>query len=126
MPLDKPAPPAAGQAAHTPTPWTIQGAEIRATGREFPTIICDPFSGQWENTDGTRRRLLPIDEREANAAFIVRACNNHDPLVAALENLLTASEILDGQESPPDEADVTHFLNCAQQARAALQAARNG
>jgi uncharacterized membrane protein len=33
-------------------------------------------------------------EREANAAFIVRACNNHDPLLAVAEGLVELDDMV--------------------------------
>lgn len=61
---------------HTPGPWHV--------------------NGQWiDNYDSEPVCHLPPDatykNRDANAAFIVRACNSHDALVEALENLLAAN-----------------------------------
>jgi hypothetical protein len=74
-------------AKHTPTPWRI------CTNAQF--------SSEVETADGSLsialahakgHDLLPDayeapedDVSDANAAFIVRACNAHDDLVAALE-----------------------------------------
>ena len=60
---------------HTPTPWQVElrnaGAAIvapAASGKMHEaTVICSGLGGN-----------------RANAAFIVRACNAHDELVAAL------------------------------------------
>lgn len=67
---------------HTPTPWDYgyQGGkygkgELLITGdkgEEYSALV-----GQIHTIDPK--------EAEANAAFIVRACNAHDELVAALE-----------------------------------------
>ena len=56
---------------HTPTPWVIFKAGI----------------GE-ENGDGIASLWREGDEREANAALIVRAVNAHEALVEALESLL--------------------------------------
>jgi hypothetical protein len=68
-------------AQHTALPWHAEETEdgiwtIRAPGE--PPII----SFQLAKLSG---RNLP--NMEANAAFIVRACNAHDDLVRALRNL---------------------------------------
>ena len=68
--------------AHTPTPWkVIKGGVIIYAQR---------------NPGGRKTYLADvsqdpgINQSIANAAFIVRACNSHAALVAALERLLTA------------------------------------
>ena len=74
---------------HTPTPWVVGGrAKLGASiaPGETPRIwapdgaIAD-ISIHRMLGDGTSKREL------ANANFIVRACNAHDDLVAALEGL---------------------------------------
>lgn len=65
--------------SHTPTPWKL-----------YPHLF-----GQIESQDETKLitragRVDPVTdldqcERAANAEFIVRACNSHDQLVAALK-----------------------------------------
>jgi len=57
----------------------------------------------------------PIDERKANAAFIVRAVNNHAALVAALERIVRALGV-EGHEPNVEHARET--------ARAALANAK--
>ena len=76
-------------AEHTKTPWKIGAPHpnnacayiVDADGREVATLYggSDP-GGQNEMGHWVRQ---PI--RDANAAFIVRACNAHDELVAALK-----------------------------------------
>lgn len=70
-------PHAAGKAAHSPLPWRVSGNHIEARP--------DP-----ENSDTYWAEVAYLDtewfERitEANAAFIVRACNSHTELTAML------------------------------------------
>lgn len=59
-------------AAHTPTPWTTD---------RFRTVLWVESGACW-----VARCLYPED-----AAFIVRAVNAHDELVAALKGLLAAN-----------------------------------
>ena len=74
---------------HTPTPWTNNGDCLTAADGEryllyFPI---DNHARMAQSTDpqlAARGRDL-LQEDESNAAFIVRACNSHDALVAALE-----------------------------------------
>ena len=60
---------------HTPTPWKANkwapGWEISAPESHY--TVC---------------RLTDCNNEEANAAFIVRACNSHDELLEALKGLL--------------------------------------
>lgn len=56
----------------TPTPWVAQGTIINATGP-----VTFGFIGQTVNRDNH-------DAAVADAAFIVKACNNHATLVEEL------------------------------------------
>jgi len=62
---------------HTPTPF-----QVRFNGIVAPAIL-------FHQTPQGEQRIAEIyqggDEGEANAAFIVRACNAHEALVDALE-----------------------------------------
>jgi hypothetical protein len=55
--------------SHTPTPWTVRD--------------CAVYMGTAGGFD-----LRGCPQPDANAAFIVRACNAHDELVAALGDLV--------------------------------------
>ena len=59
-------------AKHTPTPW-----HVGTTRKDATTVLC--HQGILAEVYGRR------SDREADAAFIVHACNAHDELVAALE-----------------------------------------
>ena len=85
-------------AGHTPVPWlvhewgkgcTIVEAQVRVT--EKPGIL---MQGQ---------RALAKELTRANAEFIVRACNAHDELLAALERLLEATGGCDFRDNANDE-----------------------
>lgn len=60
-------------AKHTPTPWIEQ---------EMPPRCNDRITA--DDGEGTTICELPYG-LDANTAFIVRACNTHDDLVAALK-----------------------------------------
>ena len=62
---------------HTPGPWEIGGAwQCKIHESATQKVICS----------------LPLDDDLANAAFIVRACNNHDDLLIALRQLVNYND----------------------------------
>ena len=71
--------------SHTPTPWAlVEGPKargmIKSVCRGLPQQMVAQATGQHTT-----------EEREANAAFIVKACNEHDALrrrVVALETII--------------------------------------
>ena len=69
---------------HTPTPWMIE-PQAEVSAHRITDIDCIPIAevrivGRSEKGRGVRD----------DAAFIVRACNAHDELVAALQALTDA------------------------------------
>jgi hypothetical protein len=52
-----------------------------------------------------------------------QAINSFDALVRALDKLITAAEIVDGQEAPPDSDDVEYLHSAISESRAALRLA---
>jgi hypothetical protein len=73
---------------HTPTPWDIIAGDdyyIMAEGypKEFIGHFKGDDNGGYLAVVGNR----PADFGEANAAFIVKAVNNHERLVKALEDV---------------------------------------
>ena len=75
------------RAEHTPTPWRAQrrdkdGVAIIAERRDIPPGGT-PTNGLVAYA--TRRFSEPKEIWEANAAFIVRACNSHEAMRAALK-----------------------------------------
>ena len=107
---------------HTPTPWRY-GLKV-SKRPAWEKILSGPIHvATVVQCDSSPIRVLNDTpksqaEAEANAAFIVRACNSHAQLVAALEKLIDhASETYPHFESPRGQADIA-------QARAALAAAQ--
>lgn len=75
---------------HTPTPWnfgTTAPHQRIILGGDNRRYICNVQIHQTPRANG----LLDEDEREANAAFIVRACNAHDELLAVCKEIEDAS-----------------------------------
>jgi len=87
---------------HTKTPW-----EVCHDGLS----ICEPDG----HLLSTQVEGLTEKEARANAAFIVRAANCHDELVAALQTLVDAL---------PEDGEWGHFLDIKQAAIAALAKAK--
>ena len=87
---------------HTKTPWEIDFANPEMVYTEYvdsdgaSTYICDCDSD-----------ILPQKEYEANAAFIVRACNCHDSLINACEALIKYH--LDWLESDYTQGFIDNF-----------------
>ena len=70
---------------HTPGPWATAGISNPQTNPRMSVWgpkAPDAQSGEW----------IAKDIRPANAEFIVRACNAHDDLVAALKDVLAQFE----------------------------------
>ena len=65
---------------HTFGPGFVEHGAIFS---EDDHLVCDPSAGK-----DRANKSLPIDTREANAAYIVQCVNSHDALVAALETLI--------------------------------------
>ena len=77
---------------HTPTPWKVlqagdpSGVPRVTSDKGGVAVICvNRYMGE----------KGPSAEESANAAFIVRACNAHDELVAALRELLWTEQFDD-------------------------------
>ena len=82
---------------HTPTPWRLgrNGVDFMIfQGEDKFVADCESTD---ENCDGT-------DEDCANAAFIVRAVNSHQPLVDALDTIFSRISYVNihGVGSQPD------------------------
>lgn len=92
---------------HTPTPWAV---DFR-TDRD---IVQLPRGGDPENANDLNNDSLAIAHTDADAAFIVRAVNAHDALVAALRALV------DARDRPHGFADLPWYEPAFAQARAAL------
>jgi hypothetical protein len=63
---------------HTETPWTLGKGTVRIRNAEN-VLVAECY------TTGNSIRYPGKEEREANAEFIVRACNSHAKLVEALK-----------------------------------------
>jgi hypothetical protein len=93
----------------TPTPWrVVAGDDYYITADGYPTEFIGHFksddNGGYVAVVGNR----PKDFGEANAAFIVKAVNEHDALVAEVEHLrfrLAQGQDEDFQVLPGEDAE---------------------
>ena len=92
---------------HTPTPWRV------FTGFADPEIVSDkPTARETESIVQFKGQRNAV----ADAHFIVRACNSHAPLVAALDLLASAAARLAAAvDGTTDQFD--HELRCLNQTR---------
>ncbi len=87
---------------HTPTPWSCHsgmiwqdGPDVYPTGNKDGTPITHMDR---EPGNGT----LPV-ERDANADFIVQACNSHDALLEAALKAIKYDEVIKSCANEPDK-----------------------
>lgn len=73
---------------HTPTPWKVDGMDV-VSPSEMIVVGCLQWCGEDRGGEG-----------EANAAFIVKACNAHDELVAALRDVVDTCDSGDYYGAP--------------------------
>lgn len=78
-------------AQHTPTPWLLDGRLVYSLQDDARGRPTNRFSAHLDPGFG-RDGLTPDTELDANAAFIVRACNAHEALVAALKGVLRVAD----------------------------------
>jgi hypothetical protein len=82
---------------HSPLPWKHYAED---------NIIC-PSNGTGRILEWTPRSAnVSVAERDANAAFIVKAVNAHDPMLAALKAANQFCGSLTAEECP----DTVHVL----------------
>ncbi len=92
---------------HTPTPWKYHETFTAGEPQGFVISagalnICQLFTGDNQ-----------ADE-EADAAFIVRACNAHDEMVAALSDAYSHVTLLGSGQTPPlSNSEMCHLLGTA-------------
>lgn len=101
--------PVSGQ--HTPTPWVYGDAK----GTLCAYRVVEPNERQ--RTIAFVAHTGSNAQDKSNAEFIVRACNCHDELVQALQDLLAADQM------PPCEKQADLAIVAMKQARAALNKA---
>lgn len=129
-------PPAAGEAAHTPTPWHLshQLADGFSIAHEVAPscglLVC---VATVHNTGGQPFHGLPLNDAtaKANAAFIVRACNGYAALVEAAEWSLKVMDAIKRREPGMSMEDWLRRHcpttgHAEQRARAALALAKGG
>jgi hypothetical protein len=80
---------------HTPTPWKVVSREqynhskITISGKDYEGARFQPIASIEAGNSNALHLVIDEQTQQANAAFIVRACNSHADLVAALEFIAT-------------------------------------
>jgi len=85
-----------GEGAHTPTPWQCDCGPYARQPRIYSVSLNNRLYKLIAEVGNAEAPLTAQDEWEANAAFIVRACNSHDELVAALTDAIETIKALHG------------------------------
>lgn len=89
---------------HTPTPWRVEQDTDLIWGACNPDDKSSYGMGyaivEGKSGEKYSRYKPEMDERMANAAFIVKAVNNHDALVKALRE--SAADIVGSCKNPED------------------------
>lgn len=75
------------ESKHTPTPWRFDDNHMYVYCGDHVIVTC--------NDPSTAVGGLSAEEIEANAEFIVRACNAHDDLLTACEAVVLAARLKD-------------------------------
>ena len=105
---------------HTKTPWKV--GEYNEDYEEI-NILCVSDGYTYHAANVPVFQGAPSDEQKANAAFIVRACNNFDALVEALKEATIdyqTQKNWDSARGKDDYPDAAWYVK----ARAALEAAK--
>lgn len=86
---------------HTPTPWAVASND-RAIIREVPGMA-DGYDHYMVGVLSSHS-VIGHGEARANAAFIIKAVNNHQRMAEALQNLMGVYDTpLSRRRFPPDE-----------------------
>lgn len=101
---------------HTKTPWKLASRALitAKTAWQMPIAICYDAQSHVQGPDAK--------EADANAAFIVRACNAHDDLVAVVQERIRCIEL----EAHNSGDDPTAIDSQYDDLRAALAKAKAG
>lgn len=107
------------QVGHTPTPWGFS--------EYLPGYLGEPPDFPSVGPEGSDEAVcwIEMDQHteavwQANAAFIVKACNNHDAL---LEGCLEAESLITALEEHPNPDEDSHEQRVLKIIRAAIAAA---
>lgn len=104
---------------HTPTPWVIRPERhddwgwIRGADGELACI-----ARHHDRKDDDKHRMDKTDPYAANAALIVKAVNNHERLVKAVQDLLYGMQRV--SERPDSLVALSIWSNAEEKANAIL------
>ena len=112
---------------HTKTPWKV--GEYNEDYEEI-NILCVSDGYTYHAANVPVFQGAPSDEQKANAAFIVKACNNHAALVEALTSMVCSygvmakSHMITSQDMELKQFVAGVMRTSLVAARAALEAAK--
>lgn len=96
--------------AHTPLPWKVihspHGTTINYDGPDHNWCVAAVYGEVHEPTRSTRQGL-----KQANAKFIVTACNSHDALVGLCRKLTDQDPLTYGEDTPLPIRQVFDLFN---------------
>lgn len=104
---------------HTPGPWNFKDRENGNDAQaEFPTKINFGLEGYGVGSvvGSVYVWMRDLDTAKANAAFIVRACNSHDDLLAALQSISTLASCAPNDDEKISGQEFTRIMNTARAA----------
>lgn len=91
--------------SHTKLPWLARKGDTLNPERTWGIVrVLSPDEHGCDPADGERTEVIaevydtPGDDGQADAEFVVRACNIHDDLVLALKECLAKLEIAETRE----------------------------
>lgn len=97
---------------HTPTPYHLETLPSLMAANVPPIAAIMAADNQRVAIVG--RGAVKQGTPEGNAAFILRACNNHDALVGVIKQLMEAIDDEGEHEHDPDDCDVCYALDKAE------------
>ena len=99
---------------HTPVPWSIKCQEdLDPEGNGYIWAIKGKRLSEEKNLNGGWKHYVQnpaVANSEANAEFIIRACNSHDALLEALEAVVNDIESYCDDWNSDSPTDVTVVL----------------
>lgn len=96
---------------HTPTPYHVEHAQgINASDMVMIHVTAGLPGGKGTIAVGG---LADDPEHEANAAFFIRACNNHDRLVSDIRQLVEAIDDENEHDHDAGDCDVCYAVDDA-------------
>ncbi len=93
------------QTKHTALPWLLMPDGLTISGNDPEGARYQEIAKMRDGNSVHPHLAVTTEEQQANAAFIVRACNSHEELVGALEMCIEYFEgVTEREVEPSSEA----------------------